>query len=115
MTQARAATSPKVPCRCSWRCTLVIALALLVACADQYEQKLKSARSWSATALVVARHWEQGEVPTAYAKRALRKASDELAKGALPEAAEPVDELREAVERGDRGAVRRLLAEIAGR
>ena len=94
---------------------LVIAAAMLVACADQYEQQLKSTRSWSATALVVARHWEQGEVPTAYAKRALRKASDELAKGALPEAAEPVDELREAVERGDRGAVRRLLAEIAGR
>ena len=115
MTQARAATSPKVPCRCSWRCTLVIALALLVACADQYEQQLKSARSWSATALVVARQWEQGEVPTAYAKRALRKASDELAKGALPEAAEPVDELREALERGDRAAVRRLIAEIGGR
>ena len=117
MTQARAPTSPKVPCRCSaWRRAVVaIALAALAACGDQDEQKLKSARSWSATALVVARHWEQGEVPTAYAKRALRKASEELANGALPEAAEPVDELREAVERGDRAAVRRLITEIAGR
>jgi hypothetical protein len=112
VTQARAATSPKVPCRCRWCRTLVIALVALAACGDQGEQKLKSARSWSATALAVARAWEQGEVPTAYAKRALRKAADELAKGALPEAAEPVDELREALERGDRAAVRRLIEEI---
>ena len=63
----------------------------------------------------MARYWEQGEVPTAYAKRALGRAADELAKGALPEAAEPVLELREAVERDDRAAVRRLLAELAGR
>lgn len=63
----------------------------------------------------MAQYWEQGEVPAAYAKRTLRKASDELAKGALPEAAEPVDELRDALERGDRAAVRRLIAELAGR
>jgi len=99
-----------------WRRSLLIALAtLLAACGDSGEQQLTSARSWSVTALTVAHYWEQGEVPTAYAKRTLRKASDELAKGALPEAAAPVDELREAVERGDRAAVRRLLAELAGR
>ena len=110
-------TSPKVPCRCSAgrRAVIAIALAALVACGDQDEQRLKSARSWSATALAVAQYWEQGEVPTAFAKRALHQAADELAKGALPEAAEPVDELREAVERGDRAAVRRLITEIAGR
>ena len=104
-----------MPCRCRWRRTLVIALAALAACGDSHERELRSARSWSVTALTVARYWDEGEVPTAYAKRALRRASDELAKGALPEAAEPVDELREALERGDHAAVRRLIAELAGR
>ena len=115
MTQARATLSPKVPCRCRWCRTLVVALAALAACGDSHERDLRSARSWSVTALAVAQYWESGEVPSAFAKRALRKAADELAKGALPEAAEPVDELREAVERGDRAAVRRLIAELAGR
>ena len=86
---------------------------MLAACGDTGEQQLRSARSWSVTALTVARYWEQGEVPTAYAKRTLRKAAEELAKGALPEAAQPVDELRDAVERGDRAAVRRLIGELA--
>ena len=98
-----------------WRRSLLIALATLAACGDSGQQQLRSARSWSVTALTVAHYWEQGEVPAAYAKRTLRKASDELAKGALPEAAEPVDELRDAVERGDRATVRRLIAELAGR
>jgi hypothetical protein len=89
--------------------------SLLAACGDQQEQELKSARSWSATALVVARYWEAGQVPDAYARRALQKASDELAQGPLPDAAEPVDELIEAVDKGDRAAVRRLITDLTRR
>ena len=89
-------------------------LATLAACGDANEQQLRSARSWSVTALTVAQYWEEGDVPSAYAKRTLRKAAEELAKGPLPEAAQPVDELRDAVERGDRAAVHRLIRELAG-
>ena len=53
-------------------------------------------------------------MPTPYARRALKKAADELSKSPLPEAAAPVDELREAVERGDREAVRRSVRELSG-
>jgi hypothetical protein len=92
----------------------VVVLLALAACGDQSEQELKSARSWSATALVVARGWERGELPAAYADRTLQKAADELAKGPLPHAADAVDELRTALERDDHAAARRLLDELAG-
>ena len=92
-----------------------LALAALAGCGDRRAQELQSAASWSETALVVAGYWEQGEVPDAYARRALQKAAEELARGPLPKAAEPVDELREAVARGDRDAVRRLMRELSTR
>jgi hypothetical protein len=98
------------------RCLIAVVVVLaLAACGDRYEQELKSSRSWSARALVIARCWEEGDLPDAYARRALEKAAEELGKGPLPDAAEPVDELREAVERGDREAVRRLLGELSPR
>ena len=53
------------------------------------------------------------EVPSAYATDALKKAAGELAKGAYPEAADPVAELEVAVARGDRGEARRLLDGLA--
>lgn len=93
---------------------VTVALAL-AACGDHPDQDLKSARSWSATALVVARAWDEGEVPGAFARRALEKAADELGKSPLPAAADAVDELLDAVERDDHPAVRRLIAELDGK
>jgi len=95
-------------------CMLLLA-ALLVGGCGQSDADWRSASSWSLTAVAVARAWERGEVPTRYARRALKKAADELAKSPLPEAAAPVDELREALERGDREAVRQLVAELSAR
>ena len=97
------------------RLLVIVTVLALAACGDRYEQELKSARSWSVTALVVARCWEERALSDAYARRVLEKAAEELGKGPLPDAAEPVDELREAVARGDREAVRRLLAELSPR
>ena len=93
----------------------IFALLTLAGCGGQSEQDWRSASSWSLTAVVVARYWERGDVPTPYARRALKKVSDELGKGPLPEAAEPVDELRHALERGDRETVRRLAQGLSGR
>ena len=97
------------------RTILGLMLVALAGCGDQQEQELKSAASWSATALAVARYWVQGDLPDAYAKRALAKASEELAKGPLPDAAEPVNELIEAIGKRDRQAVRRLIADLEAR
>ena len=95
-------------------CALALA-ALAVGGCGPSEADWRSASSWSLTAVAVARAWERGEVPTRYARRALQKAADELAKGPLPEAGAPVDELRQALERGDREAVRQLVTELAAR
>lgn len=95
-------------------CMLALA-ALLVGGCGQSDADWRSASSWSLTAVAVARAWERGEVPTHFARRALKKASDELGKGPLPVAAAPVDELREALERGDREAVRQLVRELSAR
>jgi hypothetical protein len=97
------------------RIVIALAFAALAACGDQHEQELRSAASWSETALVVARYWADGQVPDAYARRALDKAAQELRKGPLPDAAEPVEELRAALGRGDREAARRLLGELERR
>ena len=97
------------------RTVLALALVAFAGCGDQQEQELKSAASWSATALAVARYWLQGDLPDAYAKQALEKASEELAKGALPEASEPVNELIEAIGKRDQQAVRRLIADLESR
>jgi hypothetical protein len=86
---------------------------VLAACGDDADKELKSARSWSATALAVGRHWTRGEVPSAYARDTLRHAADELRKGPLPAAAAPVDELVQAVDREDRAAARALLEALA--
>ena len=93
----------------------VLACLLLAGCGGQSEKDWQSAASWGLTAVVVARYWERGDLPDTYARRALKKVADELGKGPLPEAAEPVDELRQALERGDREAVRRLAQELSGR
>lgn len=96
------------------RPALALTFVVLAACGGG-EKDLKSTASWSATALVVARYWEAGEVPDAYAQRALRKAAEELAKGPLPEAAAPVDDLRQAVARHDREAARELIRDLSRR
>ena len=95
-------------------CALALAALAIGGCGPS-EADWRSASSWSLTAVAVARAWERGEVPTRYARRALQKAADELAKGPLPEAGAPVDELRQALERGDREAVRQLVTELAAR
>ena len=98
------------------RCAAVaVACLALGACGDQHEQELKSAASWSATALAVARYWLQGDLPDTYAKRALEKASQELANGPLPDASEPVNELIEAIGKHDQEAARRLIADLERR
>jgi hypothetical protein len=91
---------------------LLLALAL-AGCGDREAIKLQEARSWSATALLVAEHWARGEVPSAYARDALKKAADELAQGPFPSAAAPVADLESSVARDDRAAVRRQLDELA--
>ena len=95
-------------------CMLALA-ALVVGGCGQSDADWRSASSWSLTAVAVARAWERGEVPARYARGALKKASDELSKGPLPEAAAPVDDLRAALERGDREAVRQLVSELSAR
>jgi len=92
-----------------------LACLALCACADQQEQELKRAASWSATALAVARYWLQGDLPDTYAKHALEKASEELAKGPLPDASEPVNEMIEAIGKRDQQAMRRLIADLEKR
>lgn len=59
--------------------------------------------------MLVAEHWIAGEVPSAYAGDALKKAAGELAQGPLPASAGPVADLRVAVAREDRAAARRIL------
>ena len=93
----------------------VAACLLLGACGDNDEVERTSARSWSATAQAVGQMWLDEEVPSAFTRQALRKAARELEKGPLPRSALPVDELREAVERGDRDAASRLLDDVAPR
>jgi hypothetical protein len=94
---------------------MTLACFIVAGCGGPSEKDWQSAASWSLTAVVVGRYWADGDVPTPYARRALKKAADELGKGPLPEAAAPVDELREALERGDREAVRRLVRELSAR
>jgi hypothetical protein len=86
-----------------------VLLVLLAACSGGDEKQLATARSWSATAMLVAEHWLRGEVPSAYARDALKKAADALAKGPFPEAAAPVADLGVAVAREDRAGARRIL------
>jgi hypothetical protein len=94
------------------RHAVLVVLLVLAACSKDEEKELAKARSWSATAMLVAGHWMRGEVPSAYARDALKKAADELAQGAFPEAAVPVADLGIAVAREDRAAARRLLDEL---
>src|SRR3954471_8495961 len=95
-------------------CALALA-ALLIGGCGLSETDWRSASSWSLTAVAVARAWQRGEVPARYARRTLKKAAEELARVPLPVAAAPVDELREAIERGDRDAVRELVRELSAR
>ena len=88
---------------------------LLTGCGGNEERERTSARSWSATAQAVGQMWLDEDLPSAFTRDTLRKAADELGKGPLPAAALPVDELREAVRRGDRNAASRLLNELAPR
>ncbi|MFN2644431.1 MAG: hypothetical protein ABR570_05535 [Burkholderiales bacterium] len=96
------------------RLAALVVLLALAGCGDQRAAELESANSWSVTAVLAARHWLRGEVPSAYARRTLKRAAEELAKGPLPGAAQPVEELRAAIERRDRAEVRALLSELAG-
>ena len=93
------------------RAALVL-LLLVGACSGGEEAQIAQARSWSATAMLVAEHWVQGEVPSAYARDALKKAAEQLATGPFPEAAAPVADLGVAVAREDRAAARRILEDL---
>ena len=94
------------------RYAVLLVVLALAACGGGEDQALKQARSWSATAMRVAEHWVRGEVPSAYARDALKKAADQLAKGPLPQAAAPVAELGIAVAREDRAAAKRILESL---
>jgi hypothetical protein len=63
--------------------------------------------------MLVAEHWVGGEVPSAYAREALKKAAAQLAQGAFPEAAGPVSDLELAVAKNDREAAQRILQDLA--
>lgn len=91
------------------RRAILLVVLLVAACSGGEEKQLATARSWSATAMLVAEHWLRGEVPSAYARDALKRAADALAKGPFPEAAAPVADLGVAVAREDRAAARRIL------
>jgi hypothetical protein len=94
------------------RCAVLVLLLSVAACGGGEEQRLAQARSWSATAMLVAGHWVRGEVPSAYARDTLKKAADQLAQGAFPEAAARVADLGIAVAREDRPAAQRILDEL---
>ena len=91
------------------RYAMLLFAFLLAACGKDEAKELTKARSWSATAVLVAERWTRGEVPSAYAREALNRAADELAQGALPEAAVPVADFGVAVAHEDRAAAKRLL------
>jgi hypothetical protein len=91
------------------RYALLVVLLVVGSCGGGEETELARARSWRATAILVAEHWLSGEVPSAYARRALKKAADELAQGPISGAARPVAELGVAVAREDPAAARRIL------
>lgn len=86
---------------------------MLAACGESHEKKLENARLWSASAIAVAGQWTREEVSSAYALQTLKQAADELRKGPVPLAAQPVDDLAEAVQREDRAAARRLLQDLS--
>jgi hypothetical protein len=88
---------------------LALLLCLLPGCGKDPGKELAKARSWSATAMLVAEHWLRGEVPLAYARESLRKAAGELAQGPFPDAAAPVGDLELAVAREDRPLAGRIL------
>jgi hypothetical protein len=94
------------------RHAVLVVLLVLAGCGKDEAKEIEKARSWSATAILVAEHWTRGEVPSAYARSALKKAADQLAQGLFPAAAAPVAELELAVAREDRAAARRLLDEL---
>lgn len=90
-------------------CLFVLVLA---ACSGGEDAQLAQARSWSATAMLVAERWTAGEVPSAYARGTLKKAAVQLAQGPFPEAAARVADLEVAVAGEDRAAAQRLLDEL---
>jgi hypothetical protein len=94
------------------RHAVLLVVLTVAACGGGEEKELAKARSWSATAVLVAEHWLNGEVPSAYAGDALEKAADQLARGPFPEAAAPVTELGIAVAREDRATARRILGSL---
>jgi hypothetical protein len=95
------------------RHAILAVLLVLAACGKDEGKQLTAARSWSATAMLVAGHWVQGEVPSAYAREALHKAAMQLADGPFPEAGARVAELEAGVAREDRAAVKKRLEELA--
>lgn len=94
------------------RLVVVLLVVVVAACSGGGEREIGQARSWSATAMLIAESWLRDEVPSPYARDGLEKAARELAGGAYPEAAQPVADLEGAVARGDRREVRRLLDEL---
>ena len=94
------------------RVAILLGVLALAACGDHEAKELVRAQSWRATALLVADEWTRGEVPSAYARDALKKAADGLAGGPLRGNARPVADLGVAVARNDREAARRLVGEL---
>lgn len=65
--------------------SLLLLLALLTACSsksssEELTKELQTVSSWTATAEMVGNAWVRGAVPTAYAKKTLSTAQQELQK-----------------------------------
>jgi hypothetical protein len=94
------------------RVAALLLCLVLLACSKDESKEIAKARSWSATAMLVAEHWLRGEVPSAYARESLGTAAEELAKGPFPGAVAPVSDLEVAVAREDRAGAERILNDL---
>ena len=88
----------------------ILVLSLASGCGKGGDKELKHVRSWTATAARIGELWAHEQVPTPYARKALKKARDELKDA--PQAAERIADLRSAVERGERESATRLAREL---
>jgi hypothetical protein len=77
---------PFVLCENMKKILLTSLLLLLTACSpspnDKLVEVLKTTRSWTATAKMVAEAWQKGSIPKRYAGQTLTKSQQEIAKEA---------------------------------
>lgn len=99
-------------------CSLSLLLLLLSSCshapADQLKIELQTVTSWAATAHMVSEAWLKGDVPHAYAMRALRTAQEtiqEEAQTAQEQKAEGVAALQSSLV-GQARSLEQLIAQM---